>query len=143
MITKREGGFLVSKIHQISGRIFFKKLKTQKIDINAAQGRILFVLWKQDNIKINELAKQTSLSKTSLTTMLERLEVMGYITKREDQKDKRSTIICLTEKNKILEELYKQVSDDMTNLYYKGFNNSEIEQFESYLKRILENLENE
>ncbi|MFH0733022.1 MAG: MarR family transcriptional regulator [bacterium] len=138
---KREGGFLVSKIHQISGRIFFKKLKEKNIEINAAQGRILFVLWKQDNLKINELAKRTSLSKTSLTSMLERLELMGYIVKKESEKDKRSTIISLTEKNIILEDLYKQVSDEMTNLYYKGFTCKEINLFEEYLIRILSNLD--
>jgi hypothetical protein len=36
----RQGGFLISKIHQLSGRIFARKLKQHNIsDINPAQGK--------------------------------------------------------------------------------------------------------
>ena len=47
-MKRSEGGFLVSKIHQLSRRIFNKLLKEQGITFNSAQGRILFVLWKKD-----------------------------------------------------------------------------------------------
>ncbi len=71
----REGGFLVSKIGQVSGRVFDRKLKDHGIeDLNAAQGRIVFSLWQNDNIPISDLARQTALGKTTLTSMLNRLE---------------------------------------------------------------------
>ena len=79
MKHQSQGGFLIAKIHQLSGRIFSKLLKKHQIEINPAQGRIMFVLWRNDNIPIQELAKKTSLSKTTLTSMLDRLEIMGYI----------------------------------------------------------------
>ncbi|MEE8419397.1 MAG: MarR family transcriptional regulator, partial [Dehalococcoidales bacterium] len=97
----REGGFLISKIKQISGRIFDKKLKSHDInDLNTAQGRIIFSLLKNDNIPISELAKQTALGKTSLTSMLDRLDQRGYTVRKVDEKDKRKTIIALSEKSK-------------------------------------------
>jgi len=141
MINKRLGGFLISKIHQIAGRIFSKKLKSNDINLNSAQGRILFVLWKEDSLPINELARRTSLSKTSLTSMLCRLEELGHIIRKQSDIDKRSTILCLTKKNKALKNKYEKVSMEMTDLFYNGLKEKEIDLFEEYLKRILNNLE--
>ena len=75
MRHQRQGGFLIAKIHQVAGRIFTRKLKEHNIDeINPAQGRIMFVLWRHDGISINELAKRSSLGKSTLTSSVSRTE---------------------------------------------------------------------
>jgi len=141
MIQQPEGGFLIAKIHQVSGRIFAKILKEHGIDqINPAQGRILFVLWKKDEIPISELAKKTRLGKSTLTSMLDRLEEAGHITRIRPKKDRRTILIKLTEKDKNLQKLYRKVSDEMINIFYREFSHEEIDEFEDYLKRILANL---
>lgn len=140
MIKMREGGFLISQIHQLSSRIFSKMLRDYQIDINHAQGRIIFALWKNDQIPINDLAKETSLSKSTLTSMLERLEKSGHIVRKPSETDKRVTIVCLTQKSSYLRKDYQKISSDTTDLFYKGFTNNEISHFESSLKKILKNL---
>jgi DNA-binding MarR family transcriptional regulator len=140
MIKKREGGFLISQIHQLSSRIFSKMLRDYQIDINNAQGRIIFALWKNDQIPINDLAKETSLSKSTLTSMLERLEKSGHIVRKPSETDKRVTIVCLTQKSSYLRNDYQKISSDATDLFYKGFTDYEIIHFESSLKKILKNL---
>ena len=140
MKKRHEGGFLIAKIHQLSGRIFAKKLKDYTIEINPAQGRIMFVLWREDEIPIHELANKTSLGKSTLTSMLDRLEEMGFIRRVPLKQDRRKILIKRTEKDKSFQDLYVRVSQDMTKLYYHGFTPSEIEQFEIYLKRIFSNL---
>jgi DNA-binding MarR family transcriptional regulator len=109
-------------------------------EINPAQGRILFVLWKTDEIPITELAKRTLLSKSTLTSMLDRLEKTGYITRIRSKEDRRTILIKRTEKDRILENKYTQVSNEMTDLFYGGFAPREINAFEDYLRRILTNL---
>jgi len=139
----REGGFLISKIKQISGRIFDKKLKNYGInDLNNAQGRIIFSLWQKDNIPIADLARQTALGKTTLTSMLDRLEQSGHIVRIPDRKDKRKTIVSLTDKSKSLKDSYAAVSQEMTALFYKGIPERQIDDFEIILKAILSNLIN-
>jgi MarR family transcriptional regulator, organic hydroperoxide resistance regulator len=140
MKQKKEGGYLISQIHQLSGRLFSKKLKDFQIDINHAQGRIIFALWKKDQIPINDLVNETSLSKSTLTTMLERLEKSGHLIRRQSETDKRATIVCLTPKSSFLRNDYKKVTDEMTELFYKGFTTEEISTFELSLKKILNNL---
>lgn len=140
MSIKKEGGYLMSQIHQLSGRIFSKKLKENKIDINHAQGKIIFALWKRNKIPISDLSKETALSKSTLTSMLERLEKSGHILRQQSTDDKRATYVCLTEKSSALRADYQNVSKDMTSIFYKGFSEDEIELFEDYLRRILMNL---
>lgn len=141
MKKQRQGGFLMAKIHQLSGRIFARLLKKYEItEINPAQGRILFVLWRTDGLTIQELVKQTSLGKSTLTSMLDRLEEAGYVKRVPSQEDRRKIHIYRTKKDKSFQKLYVQVSREMTDLYYDGFSAEEITQFEQYLLRIFENL---
>jgi DNA-binding MarR family transcriptional regulator len=141
MKNQRKGGFLVSKIHQLSGRIFARMLKQYGIkEINPAQGRIMFVLWQNDGIAINDLSKETSLSKSTLTSMLDRLEKTGFIRRQASDKDRRKIYIWRTEKDKSFQKQYVRVSEKMTGIYYKGFTEQEMESFEHMLKRILDNL---
>jgi len=141
MKDMRSGGFLISKIHQVSGRIFAGLLKKYKAEeINPAQGRIMFPLWKKDGISIKELARETALGKSTLTSMLDRLEREGHIKRVPSRKDRREILIHLTEKDRLLQEKYAKVSAHMNELYYRGFTEKEIGEFEGHLERILANL---
>ena len=141
MSRQREAGILIAKIHQLSGRVFNQKLKNYKLDkLNPAQGRIMFVLWNNNNLPIHELSKETQLSKSTLTSMLDRLEEAGYIKRSPSKKDRRKIIINLIKVDKEFEQNYINVSNEMLNLFYNGFSEEEIDRFESFLKRLLNNL---
>ena len=136
------GGFLISQIKQIQGRIFERLLSNAGIEaFNGAQGRILYVLWQKDGLPIVELSRKTGLAKTTLTGMLDRLESQGLIKRCADSADRRQIIIRLAEKAKQLNSDYTTVSQEMNQLFYRGFSNDEIIRFENTLKRILKNLE--
>jgi DNA-binding MarR family transcriptional regulator len=140
MKSQSQGGFLMAKIRQVGGRVFERILKDYGIEINSAQGRIMFALWQADGISINELAKKTQLKKSTLTSMLDRLENMGYVKRQRSKKDRRKILIKRTNKDKNLESKYVELSGEITKLFYKGFSKSEINRFEDDLVRILDNL---
>ena len=75
--------------------------------------------------------------------MLDRMENIGLIVRKSDPKDRRNKLIALTEKAKFLKNDYMNISQKMNEIYYAGFTEPEIVQFESYLQRILNNLEKE
>ena len=138
------GGFLISRIKQLGTRIFDRMLAASGIDsFNGAQGRILYVLWQNDNISISSLSSQTSLANTTLTAMLDRMESIGLIVRKPDPGDRRNRLIALTEKAKSPQDDYTNISQKMNEIYYDGFTEPEIVQFESYLQRVLNNLEKE
>lgn len=137
---QREGGFLLAKIHQVANRIFNKMLKDYGLDeLNSSQGRILFVLWQRDNIPIRELSVKTQLSKSSLTTMLDRLENKSFLM-RGTGKDRREIFVKLSDKSKKLKENYEKISGKMTDVFYGDLSEEERDNFEDYLRRILNNL---
>ncbi len=138
--VRSEGGFLLSMVHQLMGRVFNRLLREHGIELNSAQGRILFVLWEEDGIPITELAHATMLSKSTLTSMLDRLEETGHIRREHNPEDRRVTLIAVTERNRLLRDSYDQVSREMTELFYEGFTLDEIAAFEVGLRRILVNL---
>ena len=141
---RNTGGFLITRIKQVGGRVFDRILSQKKIDVfNGAQGRIMYVLWQDDGIPISELSRQTGLATTTLTSMLDRMETADLIYRDRGDKDRRKIRIFLTEKAKGLEEDYNAVSEEMSSIYYKGFSDQEIEQMESYLERVLKNVEEE
>ena len=139
---KTNGGFLVTKIKQLGDRIFERILAEKNIDaFNGAQGRILYVLWQEDGVPIKIISEKSGLAITSLTTMLERMEKNGLISRKTDEADKRKTLLFLTDKAKELKEAYDSVSNEMGNIYYRDFTDKEILQFEEYLNRIRVNPE--
>lgn len=141
MKKQRQGGFLIAKIHQLSGRIFSKILKEHNIsEINPAQGRILFVLWENDEIPIVELSKKTQLEKSTLTSMLDRLEKNRFIKRIISKEDRRKILIKRTKKDLAFQRTYYKVSAKMTSIFYKGFTDTEIDMFEKFLQKILNNL---
>ena len=137
----REGGLLISQIFQLSGRIFARMMREAGLaHITPEQGRILFILWQQDDISIRELAKRTMLSKSTLTAILDRLEGSGHVVRVFSNEDRRKILIRLTEKDRELQETYTRLSDDMIALCYMGFGEKEIDMMEQSLKKVLENL---
>ena len=76
-MKKHYGGTLISQIKQLQDRIFNKILKEEDIyEFNGQQGRILFSLWKDEKLSLIELSKRTSLAKTTLSSMVERMKEM-------------------------------------------------------------------
>ena len=141
MVSETNGGFLISQIRQVSGRIFEKLLAGAGVDaFNGAQGRILYILWQADNIPIVELSNKTGLAKTTLTSMLDRMEESGLIFRVFDKSDRRQIRISLTEHARALSGEYDGVSRAMNEIYYAGFSDEEIVAFENTLRRILKNL---
>ena len=137
-----KGGFLISRIKQVGGRLFDRMLAEADIDaFNGAQGRILYVLWQGDGLTISQLSAQTSLANTTLTSMLDRMEQSGLIQRLPSPTDRRALLIRLTDKARDLRQDYDRISQQMNDMYYLGFTEDEIRQFEGYLERVLSNLQ--
>ena len=135
-----KGGFYISRIKQIQDRIFYKMLEDAKIDISSGQGRILYVLWKENPLSISETGKRTSLSKTTMTAMLDRMEKGGMIIRTHGKINRRQINISLTKKAEDMKEKYRKISDEMADIFYEGFEEKEILNFENKLEKILNNL---
>ena len=136
-----QGGNIISQIKRLGDRIFERILTEKNIDaFNGAQGRILYVLWQEEFISLKELSDRSGLATTTLTSMIDRMEESGLVCRTVDRRDRRKTLLALTERAKSLRQDYMDLSERMTGIFYAGFTEDEIRQCEETLVRIHENL---
>lgn len=135
-----KGGFYISQIKQLQGRIFEKMLSDSRLDISGGQGRILFVLWKENNLTISEISKFTSLATNTVSIVINGMVEKGIVERKINPKNRRQTIVSLTEYAKSIELRYDEVSQRMNTLFYTGFTVEEKDVFESYLEHIIQTL---
>ncbi len=137
---KTTGGFYISQIKQLQERIFDKLLSDYGVDVSGAQGRILYVLWQEDNLNMSEIGRRTYLANNTLTIVINRMVDKRILTRTTDVNNRRQVTISLTEYAKALQRNYEAVSDKMSEISYSGFSDTEILEFENKLRRILSNL---
>ncbi len=135
-----KGGFYITQIKQLQDRIFEKLLIENGIEISSGQGRILFVLWKEDYLTVSEISRQTSLAKNTVSIVIEGMVQKGLLERTINPENRRQTIISLTEYAKSMREKYEAVSEQMGVLFYQGFSEKELKEFEGYLVRIRDTL---
>jgi len=132
----------MSQIGRINSRTWERLLKECGVDaFNGAQGRILYVLWEHKKLTITEIARLTSMANTTLTSMLDRMEAEGLVKRTHDKVNRRQIFVSVTEKANEYQEQYEKICDNMNGIFYKGFSEAEVVDFENQLRRILKNLE--
>lgn len=143
-MNKHYGGTLISQIKQLQDRVFNKILKEEGIyEFNGQQGRILFSLWKNEKLSLIELSKRTSLAKTTLSTMIDRMRKNGLVIVEESKEDKRNLVIYLSDKTLALEDKINNATKRITDIFYKDFSEKEANELDRLLIKIKENLKNE
>ena len=139
---KSNAGFLNSQNTHLGNRIFEKMLKDSGIDaFSGAQGRIMYVLWENGTLSVSEVCKLTSLANSTMTVMLDQMEVRGLINRTRNERNRKQILVSLTDTARLYKKEYDYISEKMNNLTYKGFSQEELMMYENMLIRIKKNLE--
>jgi DNA-binding MarR family transcriptional regulator len=134
-------GFLVGAIHRSAGGLFARLLAAHGVpDLGGAEGTILYLLWRDGARPTTELALTAGYGKSTATSVLDRLEMDGWIRRVRDAQDRRAIIVEPTEKAIELHHAYAAVSREMNERWLRGFSEAERNDLESYLRRVLANL---
>lgn len=140
-MKKHYGGTLISQVKQLQDRAFNKILKEEGIyEFNGQQGRILFALWKNEKLSLIELSRKTSLAKTTLSAMVERMKNEGLLIVEGSKEDKRSLVIYLSDKTLSLEEKINRATKKISDIFYKDFSEEEANELDRLLGKVKENL---
>ena len=130
-------------IRLLNGRIFQKLLRQDPDSLyRSEQGKILAVLWNSETgcATVTDIALATGLANNTLTTMIKNLEEQNLVIISPCGIDKRKKYVKLTEQGWSQKEVGNRISQKLDAIFYKGFSEEEIRQFESYQERILDNL---
>ena len=143
IMDKMLGGYQALQIRLLNGRIFQKLLsKEPDAQYRSEQGKILTILWKQELgcATATDIALATGLANNTLTSMVKKLEEQGLVTIQPCTQDKRKKYISLTDLGWAQKEIGDRVSWELGEIFYQGFSNQEIREFEAYQERIITNL---
>lgn len=78
----------------------------------------IIALWEQDNQTVSGLGEKLFLESNTLTPLLKKLEVMGYVERKRDPEDERHVRVSLTKSGRRLREKSLKIADltDATGL---------------------------
>ena len=123
----RENSIGVVLFHQAAGRI---------LGINVTDMKCLDIITLKGLASPSELAKATGLSTGSTTTMIDRLETRGLVERRPNPKDRRGTVIVLTDQAaERLPSLFKPMATAMGALV-SGYSEEELETLSDFFRKV-------
>lgn len=68
-----------------------------KLEFNKTQERVLMMTWHHPGATMQFLSREAGLEKGSLTTVIDSLETAGLVSRRRDERDKRSFTVTTTD----------------------------------------------
>lgn len=74
------------------------------IDITYPQYLVMMVLWERDGLTVNQIGAKLYLDSGTLTPLLKRLEVKGFIMRKRKKEDERVVEVFLADKGRNLQQ---------------------------------------
>ncbi len=86
------------------------------LGITYTQYLVLLVLWENDNVPINTIARRLALGINTMSPLVKRLETLGLVERTPSKEDKRVQFISLTQKGKDMEQEAAKIPDCMATM---------------------------
>ena len=110
-----------------------------EVNLTYTQFIVLLVLWEERSINVNDLGKRLFLDSGTLTPLLKKLEIKGYITRNRSKHDERNVIITISEEGLSLKDKCINIPSKVySNI---GLNSSELQTLYKLLYKIISNVE--
>ncbi len=118
--------FVLSKIRQQQFAFLESALAARGVDdISPSYGDILFVLDQRGPLSLQEIARLTMKDKSTVSAVIKRLEVGGYVVKKRNDEDSRFVSIGLTKKANVLRPIMWEISRAMNGGLFDGLSERE------------------
>lgn len=91
-----------------------------KLSITYPQYLVLMILWEEDAVPVNDIAKKLILNTNTVTPLLKRMEQQDLLKRVRSKEDERKVIVQLTDKGKQLQEEAAQIPGKLTAQLLNG-----------------------
>ncbi|MEP6806152.1 MAG: MarR family transcriptional regulator [Flavobacterium sp.] len=75
-----------------------------EIDITYSQYLVMMVLWEKDGWTVNQIGEKLYLDSGTLTPLLKKLEIKGFVIRKRKKEDERVVQVFLTDKGRNLQQ---------------------------------------
>lgn len=140
-ITEANFLYTLTNIRQRLFRFLGSELGKKGIEgIAPSYGDILFVLDKEGPLTMQEVARHTLKDKSTISSVINKLEALGYIVKEKDAVDGRCTNLTLTPKAASLRPVLFEISKKMNAGLFEGFSDEEKQTLFRLMGKVYRNL---
>ena len=103
--------------------------------ITYTQYLVMLALWENNHLTVKSVADRLDLDSASLTPILKRLEVAGFLTRQRNKADERVVEIALTERGHALQDIVAGIQKQVA--CQTGLPQDEFEQLKNSLHKLV------
>lgn len=131
----REIGMIARALDSISN------IEFKKYDLTKGQYLYLVRICENPGIIQEKLAEMIKVDRTTAARAIKKLEMNGFIEKKDDEHNKKIKRLFPTEKGKHVYPFIKRENDYSNMVALEGFSESEIETIFTLIQRVRKNIE--
>lgn len=110
-------------------------------DLAPTHGAIFVTLYNDGPQSMVALSEKIGCSKSTITTLIRKLETLGYVRREPDRADKRSSIVHLTEKGFRCRVIFGRIALELVDKFWGNKSPKDIKKIDGELLYILHMLE--
>jgi DNA-binding MarR family transcriptional regulator len=135
-------GFLLSRATWAMNNFVNRMLRESELtDISVAYFAVLHALWENDGMSISDLGEKAQLEKSTMTSLIDRMEGAGLLRREDHPTDRRAYRICLTARGKELEKKLDQVVNRAYQHLTRGIAEKDLQKSIEICKQLVQNAE--
>lgn len=131
--------YLLMKSHSVMQRKIYSE--AQKIGLTSGQPKILDYLYEHEGSDQKTIAGYCEIEPATLGSILLRMEQKGLIERRQENGNRRSLFVYLTENGKEVCEKMHDIFSQADERAIEGISSGEIEEIKTLLTKICRNLD--
>ncbi|MFD1445125.1 MarR family winged helix-turn-helix transcriptional regulator [Oceanobacillus profundus] len=131
----REVGMIARALDSISN------LEFKEYDLTKGQYLYLVRICENPGIIQEKLAEMIKVDRTTAARAIKKLEINGFIKKKDDEHNQKIKILFPTEKGKNIYPYLKRENDHSNMVALNGFTEEEVENIFNLLQRVRKNVE--
>lgn len=116
------------------------QIRLAELDVNFGHWVFLRILWDEDGLTQRALSERANLTEPTTHTALQRLEALGYLTRRTLPGNRRRQHVFLTEAGRALRERLEPLAIEVNAIALAGLSPQQAAQLRDMLMRVIANL---
>ena len=113
----------------------------ETIGLEVGQPKLLGYLSTNGSCSQKQLASYFDIDSAAVSRMLDSLEKNGFITRKTDERSRRSNLVEITEKGLQAHKEWRRHCRETEAIMLQGFDAAEKEQFAEFLRRAYQNFQ--
>lgn len=134
----------ISRVRDLANQVIIKELeKRGHMGLATSHGDILSVLLHNGDMTKTEISNRIGRERSTVTTLLKKLEHLGYVSFRVNEDDARSTIVSLSERAILMKNDFIEISEKLYDIQYQHLDEEQVKCFKVGLEQVYQNFKSQ